>query len=74
MPYPYQGEMTEPKWHITVKKYKKGELYSNYAAICGYETPGILTNVSLSIAKRPPKGSHCKRCLKEWAELTSVEP
>lgn len=51
-----------PRWHVAVRPYRKGELYSRYLALCGYEIEiPYLSGGELSYAKKP-RGPVCKKC------------
>lgn len=63
-----------PRWHIAAHAYRKGELYREYVALCGYtiKTP-YLTNAMLSFAKKP-RGPYCQKCItKEEARWMSED-
>ena len=58
----------EPRWHIAVSDYEKGEIYNRMRALCGYTLTlrsQIRGGVEVSKAVRPPKGEQCKKCIRE---------
>jgi len=68
--YSAEAKGGEPKWHIAVQDYKKGEIYRRYLALCGYEIKMPWGNgTQLSRAKRVD-GPKCSKCIKK---LTKTE-
>lgn len=66
----YRGQNSsgdQPRWHIAVHEYRKGEVYKKYVALCGFEIDmPWLRGGQLSYAKKPA-GQHCMKCIAKAA-------
>ena len=63
------SRIAEPVWHLATANYRRGELYLEYRALCGYVIKhAIMKDVRISKAQRTsslPRGGWCTKCVKK---------